>query len=305
MENIIAPVDTALLKQELAQAGELSGASHGDIKVFCLDSSFPHVLREIGRLREIAFRKGGGGSGKGCDLEQWDTDPSFQFKQLVVWDERNECIAGGYRFVYGNDVKTDAAGQPIIPSAHIFRFTESFMKGQMPHTMELSRSFIAPGHQRTDSARKSVFVLDCLFKGICIMAREGGMSDAFGKVTFYPDYPPEAFSLLTAFMEKHCSDDKKEITPFSQYPVPPAADAESILNADDFQSDFRALHSALLQRKLYLPPILKSYIKQSTTLRYYGSALNDAFGNVVEMGLRLHIPDLDKERWAVYFKKGK
>lgn len=303
MEDIIAPVDTALLKQELSQAEELGEASHEDIKVYCLDASFPHILREIGRLREIAFRKGGGGSGKECDLDQWDTDPSFRYRQLVVWDTRNECIAGGYRFVYGFDVKTDPTGQPVIPSAHIFHFSDNFMKRQMPHTMELSRSFIAGGHQRTNSARKSIFVLDCLFKGISVIAREGGMTDAFGKVTFYPDYPQEAFSLLTSFMKKHCCDGKKEIEPFSQYPVQSAGDAESILKSDDYRTDFRALHSTLLQRKQYLPPILKTYMNLTTTLRYYGSAVNDAFGNVVEMGLKVHIPDIDKERWGIYFKK--
>ena len=100
------------------------------------------------------------------------------------------------------------------------------MKEQMPFTMELSRSFVAEGHQRTDSARKSIFVLDCLFKGICVAAREGGMTDVFGKVTFYPDYPQEAFSLLTSFMKKHCSGGKNEIAPISQYPVSLAIDAE-------------------------------------------------------------------------------
>lgn len=305
MENIIAPVDPAFLKQELARAEELAEASHGDIKVYCLDSSYLHVLREIGRLREIAFRKGGGGTGKDCDLDEWDTDPAFRYRQLVVWDARNECIAGGYRFVYGCNVKADASGQPIIPSAHIFRFTERFMKEQMPYTMELSRSFVAEGHQRTDSARKSIFVLDCLFKGICVAAREGGMTDVFGKVTFYPDYPQEAFSLLTSFMKKHCSEGKNEIAPISQYPVSLAIDAENILKYNDYRSDFRAMNAALLQRKQYLPPILKSYMNQTTTLRYYGSAINDAFGNVVEMGLKLHIPDVDKGRWGIYFKGDK
>lgn len=302
MESIIDPVEKSLLKQELGRARELEEASHGSIKVYCLDASFPHVLREIGRLREIAFRKGGGGSGKACDLDEWDTDPSFKFKQLVVWDESEACIAGGYRFVYGYDIMAAANGQPLIPSAHIFRFSERFIKEKLPHTMELSRSFIAEEHQRTNPVRKSIFALDCLFKGISIMARKGGMTDVFGKVTFYPDYPQEAFSILTSFMNKYCSDGSDEIVPTAQFPVPPAKNADSILQFNEFRPAFRALIAELLRKKLYLPPILKSYMNQTTTLRYYGAAVNDSFGNVVEMGLKLHLPDLDKDRWELYFK---
>lgn len=304
MEAIIAPIDKALLKEELRGATELVEASRGELKVYCLDASFPSVLREIGRLREIAFRKGGGGTGTSCDLDRFDTDPSFKFKQLVVWDTQEECIAGGYRFVYGCDIKVDADGQPMIPSAHIFRFSEAFMQEEMHHTMELSRSFVSELHQRTNEVRRSIFVLDCLFKGICVVARDGNMTDVFGKVTFYPDYPQEAFSLLTAFMKKHCyfSDEIAPITPFQAVPAP---NAGLILHANTFLANFQALKTVFLRRKLYLPPILKSYMSLTSTMRYYGAAVNDDFGNVVEMGIKIYMPDLDKKRWALYFSAPK
>lgn len=301
MEPIIEPVDKALLKEEFSRATELTEASRGDIKVYCTDSSFPSILREIGRLREIAFRKGGGGTGTACDVDRYDLDPSMKFRQLVVWDAEEEAIAGGYRFVYGYDIKLKEDGQPDIPAAHIFNFSEKFIKEEMPHTMELSRSYISEDHQRNNSARKSIFVLDCLFKAICVASREGGMTDIFGKVTFYPDYPKEAFSMLTSLMKKHCyvSD---EIKPCVPYLAAPAKDAKKILTAKEFRANFRALVSTFVQRKLYLPPILKSYMNLTNTMKYYGATINQEFGGVVEMGIKIHMPDLDKERWSLYFK---
>ena len=301
MEPIIDPVDIKLLKEELSRAPELTEASRGDIKVYCIDSSFPNMLREVGRLREIAFRKGGAGSGRACDLDSFDTDPSFKVKQLVIWDAEEECIAGGYRIVYGYDMKVDANGQPLIPAAHLFHFSEQFMKEKMPFTMELSRSYIVEDHQRNSSARKSIFVLDCLFKGICVVAREGKMTDVFGKVTFYQDYPKEAFSLVTSFMKKHCYKGD-EIVPINPYVVPPARNAKKIFSAKEFRANFHALTSFFIQKKLYLPPILKSYINLTTTMRYYGAMINEEFGGVIEMGIMVHLPDIDKERWALYFK---
>ncbi len=302
MEPIIDPVDRALLKEEFSRATELTEASRGDIKVYCVDYSFPNILREVGRLREIAFRKGGAGQGISCDLEVYDTDPAYKFKQLVVWDDEDERICGGYRYVYGYDMILDEAGQPDIPSASLFHFSEKFMKEEMPHTMELSRSYISEENQRTNSARKSIFILDCLFKAICVVSRDGNITDVFGKVTFYPDYPKEAFALVTSLVKKHC-DGGDAIYPINPYLVPPAKEARKLFIAKDFRANFRALVSTFVNRKLYLPPILKSYMNLNSTMKYYGSAVNDYFAGVVEMGIKLHMPDLDKDRWSVYFEK--
>ena len=301
MEQIIDPVDIALLKEELSRATELTEAARGEIKVYCVDSSFPNILREVGRLREIAFRKGGAGTGKACDIDEFDTDPSFKVKQLVVWDSEEEAIAGGYRFLYGYDMKVGPDGQPLIPSSELFHFSEKFMKEEMPHTMELSRSYIVEQHQRLNSARKNIFILDCLFKGICVISRDGGMTDIFGKVTFYQDYPQEAFSMVTSFMKKHCYKGD-EITPIDPYVAAPAKGARKLFSAKEFRANFHALTAFLVQRKMYLPPILKSYMNLTTTMRYYGAMVNHGFGDVIEIGLKVHLPDLDKERWPLYFK---
>jgi len=83
----------------------------------------------------------------------------------------------------------------------------------------------------------------------------------------------------------------------------PAKEARKLFIAKDFRANFRALVSTFVNRKLYLPPILKSYMNLTSTMKYYGSAVNDYFGGVVEMGIKLHMPDLDKDRWSVYFEK--
>ncbi|MBR1887633.1 MAG: GNAT family N-acetyltransferase [Bacteroidales bacterium] len=303
LEPIIDPVDKSLLLKEFEQAKELTEASRGDIKVYLVDYTSPNILREVGRLREIAFRKGGGGTGKACDIDDFDTDPSFKVKQLVVWDAEDQCICGGYRFVYGYDMKITDDGQPIIPAAHLFHFSEKFMNEEMPHTMELSRSYIVEQQQRTNSARKSIFILDCLFKAICVVARDGKMTDIFGKVTFYRDYPQEAFSMVTSFMKKHCGAGGKEIVPKVPYVAEPAKEARKIFKFKEFRANFRALTSFFIQKKLYLPPILKSYMNLTTTMRYYGAMVNDEFGGVIEMGIKVHLPDLDKDRWELYFKE--
>ena len=84
MEEIIAPVSKELLKAELTADKRLryTNKSHNEIYVVTWQDS-PNVLREIGRLREIAFRAAGGGTGMSLDLDDFDMMEE-PYKQLIV-----------------------------------------------------------------------------------------------------------------------------------------------------------------------------------------------------------------------------
>ena len=80
MEEIIAPVPKELLKAELTEKRFLRDTNHAGNKLYIVDNQCaPNVLREIGRLREIAFRNGGGGTGKSMDLDAFDLDAAFKY----------------------------------------------------------------------------------------------------------------------------------------------------------------------------------------------------------------------------------
>ena len=103
-------------------------------------------------------------------------------------------------------------------------------------------------------------------------------------------------------MKKHCCIDN-EISPIKPYVAPAARNARKLFSAKEFRANFRALTSFFIKNKLYLPPILKSYMNLTTTMRYYGAAIFEEFGGVREIGIKIHLPDIDKERWPLYFKE--
>lgn len=73
MEAVIPAVDRALLESELTEDRRLRHTNKGDNEIFIIDAhTAPHTMREIGRLREIAFRDAGGGTGKNCDIDEFD-----------------------------------------------------------------------------------------------------------------------------------------------------------------------------------------------------------------------------------------
>ena len=92
LEEIIAPIDKEILKEELNSARLLRHARKGgnDIYIFTAHQC-PNLMREVGRLREIAFREAGGGTGLACDIDEFDTMDE-PYWQLIVWNPQDEQI---------------------------------------------------------------------------------------------------------------------------------------------------------------------------------------------------------------------
>ena len=147
MEPIIAPISTELLKAELTPAKKLRDTNKSNNEIYIVNHhDSPNVMKEIGRLREEAFRDSGGGSGLSMDIDDFDTMEN-PYQQLIVWDPEAEKILGGYRYILGSDIKLDENGQPMLATSHMFHFSEKFIKEYLPYTIELGRSFVAPEYQ--------------------------------------------------------------------------------------------------------------------------------------------------------------
>ena len=163
MKKIIDPVSTDLLKSQLTKDRFLRTTNHGGNEIYVVDNTnAPAVIREIGRLREEAFRAGGGGTGRELDIDKFDTDAAYGYKQLVLWDPEAERIIGGYRYVLCDDIVYDKYGQPLLTSSHMFRFSKKFIRNDLQHTIELGRSFVTIDYQSSKGGAKSIFALDNL-----------------------------------------------------------------------------------------------------------------------------------------------
>ena len=128
METIIPPVDRVLLDKELTDELFVSETNNGNNKIYIFShDQAPNLMRELGRLREITFRYAGGGTGNAVDIDMYDT-MERPFKQLIVWRPEDKEIVGGYRFIVGKDVADDKNGNPIRPTAKLFKFSEKFKK---------------------------------------------------------------------------------------------------------------------------------------------------------------------------------
>ena len=161
-QEIIRPIAKQLLKEELTAERQLrmTNKSNNEIYVITAQDS-PNVMKEIGRLREVAFREAGGGTGKSMDIDEFDTMDNG-YKQLIVWNPEAEEIIGGYRYLLGTDVKLDDKGQPILATSHMFHFSDKFINDYLPQTIELGRSFVSLEYQSSKNLSNTDVMLSVL-----------------------------------------------------------------------------------------------------------------------------------------------
>ena len=298
MEEIIAPVSKELLKAELTADKRLryTNKSHNEIYVVTWQDS-PNVLREIGRLREIAFRAAGGGTGMSLDLDDFDMMEE-PYKQLIVWDPDVEAILGGYRYLIGADVKLREDGQPILATSHMFHFSENFMKNYMPYTIELGRSFVTLEYQSTRQGSKGLFTLDNLWDGLgALTVLVPDVRYYFGKMTMYPSYDRYGRDMILYFLKKHFEDKERLIVPI--HPLQLEADTEELGKLfvyEDFKEDYKILNSEVRKLGYNIPPLVNAYMGLSPTMKMFGTAINDEFGDVEETGILIAVDEIREEK---------
>ena len=275
MEPIIDPISTDILRSELTPARKLRDTNKGGNEIYIVNHhDSPNVMKEIGRLREEAFRDSGGGTGMSMDIDEFDTMEN-PYQQLIVWDPDADKIIGGYRYILGNDIKLDENGQPQLATAHMFHFSDKFIKEYIPYTIELGRSFIAPEYQSRQAGRKALFALDNLWDGLGALAIEKpDMKYFFGKMTMYPDYNREARDLIQHFLFKHFKDEENLVTPIEPLKIETDINyLNSILTDDDFKNDYKLLNTEVRKHGVNIPPLVNSYMNLSPTMKMFGGSI--------------------------------
>jgi hypothetical protein len=298
MEDIIKPIDKELLRSELTEDKQLRMTNKSNNQIYIITyHNAPNVMKEIGRLREIAFRAAGGGTGKSADIDEYDIMDN-PYKQLIVWDPEEEQILGGYRYILGTDVKFDEEGKPILATAHMFNFSKDFIENYLPTTIELARSFVTLEYQSTRLGSKALFALDNLWDGLgaltVIMPK---VKYFFGKVTMYPSYIRQGRDMILYFLKKHFGDKDNLITPMK--PLQIEADENELaklFNKQSFKEDYRILNAEIRKLGYDIPPLVNAYMGLSPTMRMFGTAINYGFGDVEETGILIAVDEILEQK---------
>ncbi len=297
-QEIIQPIAKEVLKSELTPELQLrmTNKSHNEIYVITAHNA-PNVMKEIGRLREIAFREAGGGTGKAMDIDEFDTCENC-YKQLIVWNPEEEEIIGGYRYLEGTSWEIDDKGQPILATSHMFHFSEKFIREYMPYTIELGRSFVSLPYQSSRMGAKSLFALDNLWDGLgALTVIKPNVKYFFGKFTMYPSYIRRGRDMILYFLHKHFADKENLIEPMK--PLKIETDPKELAQLfceDEFKKDYVILNTEIRKLGYNIPPLVNAYMSLSPTMKLFGTAINYGFGDVEETGILIAIEEIFEQK---------
>jgi hypothetical protein len=282
-----------LIESELNSERFIRPTHYLDNEIYIINGNdCPNTMLEIGRLREVSFRAGGGGTGKETDVDSFDSG-QYAYNQLIVWDPSVKEIVGGYRYV--RCIKNrDEAGTYHLSTSEIVDYSEQLKQNYFPTTIELGRSFVQPMFQPRAENRRNLFSLDNLWDGLgALTVLYPQIEYFFGKITMYNTYNKEARDHLLRFMHHYFPDpDKMVIFP---HPLEMEYDCtEFMAEIKDlpYEKGYVVMNKKVRSLGENIPPLFNSYMSLSPTMKTFGTAVNPHFGAVEETGIMVTIKDI-------------
>lgn len=293
MQDIIEPIDRTLLEAELNEQVFVRPTNNGGNSLYIVNChNAPNVLREIGRLRELSFRTAGGGTGKDCDLDEFDYGDA-PYQQLIVWNAEDREIIGGYRYILTNNAR-QADGNYHLATTEIYHFSQRMKDHYFRKTIELGRSFVQPKYQPSANNRKGLFSLDNLWDGLgALIIMHPEVDYFFGKVTMYTHFNREARDLILTFMHHFFPDTEGLIE--VENPMPILHDTSAFkaqLHGLDYKAGHQLLNGRVRDLGENIPPLFNAYMNTSPTMKTFPTCINSHFGDVEETGIMVTIADI-------------
>ncbi|MHB9326307.1 lysophospholipid acyltransferase family protein [Phytobacter ursingii] len=288
---IARPEDRATLRRELSRAECLGRTADGKIIYLWQRQGQEDapLLRELGRLREIAFRAVGEGSGKRRDTDRYDDD----YLHLILWDDSDLEIVGAYRFM-PTAPQVEAHGPQGLYSYSLFHYDER-MSEVLQHGIELGRSFIQPRYW----GRRG---LDYLWSGIgAYLARYPQYRYLFGPVSISGGFPPAARDLLVAFYRLWFPAN----WPLAESRRPWPATLPDVLaqfTGEDYTEDLTRLKSLLGNLGCGIPPLYKQYSElcEPGGVQFIDFGCDPDFNNCVDGLVLVDLTYLKANRYERY-----
>lgn len=281
--------DRATLKRELAQAECLGTTADGKTIYLWQRNGQEDVpiLRELGRLREIAFRAVEEGSGKRRDTDSYDDD----YLHLILWDNEDLEIVGAYRFI-----PTAMREPEALYSYSLFHYDDK-MQDILEHGIELGRSFIQPRYW----GRRG---LDYLWSGIgAYLARYPHYRYLFGPVSISGGLPPAARDLLVAFYRLWFPASHPLAASRRPYPAS-LPEVLAQFSGEDYVEDLTRLKSLLGNLGCGIPPLYKQYSElcEPGGVQFIDFGSDPAFNNCVDGLVLVDLCYLKANRYQRYIE---
>lgn len=290
--NIVHPTDKKAVLTDI-DAAEVLGETEDKIRILLVRyAQAPALMREIGRLRELTFRKVGEGTGKKIDLDQFDQ----WYQHIVLWDARALEVVGAYRLALGDEVYRERGVAGFYTST-LFRFAERF-ETCLPQALELGRSFVQPAYWNSQA-------LDYLWHGIgAFIAKRPQYKYLFGPVSVSATYTQEARELLVSFYRRWFGAVEAPVRAKHRFIFSQGAESRlsSQLTAGEYKQAFKELKQNLKHYGFAVPTLYKQYTElcEDGGVRFYDFGIDKDFMMSLDGFIFLEIAKIREAKLARY-----
>ncbi|MBT3054823.1 MAG: lysophospholipid acyltransferase family protein [Candidatus Thiodiazotropha sp. (ex Codakia orbicularis)] len=247
--SIAHPESRQALKKELSK-GRLLGETRDGKQIVLMDWEIGSALmREIGRLRELSFRKVGEGTGRRRDIDKYDT----HYRHLVLWDDNELEVVGSYRIGEAGPIINDRGMQGLYTTS-LFDFDESFQP-YAERAIELGRSFVQPRYWGSRA-------LDYLWQGLgSYLRHHPEVRHMYGPVSISDRYPKAARDLMVVFYKHYFGCKSRLGEAKIPYQLDKACQEEFSRHfcGDDLERDLQELKNQLALYNVTIPTLFKQY----------------------------------------------
>ena len=285
VQNIIdeTPQEDLLADIENLSKGEKMLFRNGNYEVyFAKYSEIPSIMREIGRQRELTFRKIGEGSNLPFDLDQYDE----YYHHLFLWDSAAKKLVGAYRMALGSEVMKKHGIQGFYTSS-LFEFDQE-LQPFFRKVIEMGRAYISTEYQQKP------LPLFLLWRGIVhVCLRNPEHKFLMGGVSISDKFSEFSKSLMIEFMRSHYYDSAvaQYIHPKNEFKVK-LKDRDKHLFFDEVESDLNKLDKIIddLEPQMRLPVLIKKYIKQNAKVISFN--VDPTFNDAIDGLMYIRISEL-------------
>ena len=279
----VAHPESPIAVRHALRRAEVLGRTHDGKQILLIDAE-PDcpVLREIGRLRELSFRRVGEGTGARRDIDRFDS----YYRHLLLWDEHALAIVGAYRLGEGAGI-LKAHGVSGLYSSTLFEYA-AHAQAFLEEGVELGRSFVQPAYWNSRS-------LDMLWQGIgAYLRHRPDIRYLFGPVSISAALPDSAREWITSYHRTFFGD--REGLAKARHPSMAEADAaaEPRWAGLDAKAGMSVLKRALAGMGATLPVLYKHYVDLCgpSGVRFLDFGIDPAFGNCIDGLIRLDLTQL-------------
>jgi putative hemolysin len=294
-QNAIAhPQKRQDLVRELKTAKLIGQTSDGK-KIYLYDYIDDSVvLKELGRLRELSFRKVGEGINKKRDTDKYD----IYYQHIILWDENDLEIVGSYR-IGNSDFIFKNIGVKGFYSNNLFRYKEDFTP-YLKNSIELGRSFVQPKYWGTRA-------LDYLWYGIGAYLKDNPhIKYMFGPVSMSATLPTVAKDMMVFYYSHYFKDEKMLINPNLPYQYSNnISDIKNVFDLNDRRKDFKFLKSSLASMNVSVPTLYKQYsdIANEGGVKFLGFNVDKDFASCVDGFILVKVEEIKDSAKKRYIQR--